>query len=240
MSHFFGKKGRVSIVLGAFLLIFWAVPGVVFAQNGPEKPSGFRQISDSDWQKATGNLDYSSDLPDADKPEKSLEFPKNTGPGFDFGAFSRILQLVFIFLGAIMIAWIVYHFMLGPRSKRLKAEGLLEISAIENSDDQLLGGDLERLLSEAVAAGQFSLAIRLHYLLIIMELSRNNFIIWKREKTNRDYLNELAPSGHGPEFRKITGIFERIWYGEEAVEAVRFGSIEPQFQAFLTKLRPNK
>lgn len=254
-SFFFKKTNKRWLAVAAVLLVFGnfrpafaqdepvenVIPEFISTEKDPasnvqKTAVELREIPESDWQKVTGNLDFSDDLPDEPMENKPRNLPKSGGPNLDFGAMSGPLQALFILLGAALIGWLVYRFALGPRAKNLRPGELLEISPLDDLDGRLLESDLERMLRDAIETGQFSLAVRLQYLLIIKELSRKNFIDWRREKTNRDYLNELAPTGLAPDFRKITGVFERIWYGEEAVDAARFEEIEPVFRQFFEKI----
>ena len=57
---------------------------------------------------------------------------------------------------------------------------------------------------EALAAGNFSLAVRLYYLQVIKTLSEQNAIAWSREKTNRDYLHETREHRIGEQFQRTS------------------------------------
>ena len=62
---------------------------------------------------------------------------------------------------------------------------------MDNLDQYIHETDLERFLREALAQGNYTLAIRLYYLQVIKDLSAKSAIRWSREKTNRDYQREL-------------------------------------------------
>ena len=58
------------------------------------------------------------------------------------------------------------------------------------------------------------------------------WIKWKKDKTNRNYLNELKALDIKNQFSQLTNIFERVWYGEVAVNEAIFTEIEGQFKGF--------
>ncbi len=239
MHKFFVKKG----LLAAVVLVILGCPTLAFSQTGTaasDRPeTTLRPITEADWKSAARDLDYSADQPE--KPRNSRDWPGySNGPSFGLGAFSKVVQGLFILLGVALVAWMVYRFATGPRSKNLRPAELLGISPLDDPDGRLLDSDLAAMLLRAKAEGQWPLAVRLHYLLIIKELNERKLINWRREKTNRDYLNELAPTGRGPAFRAATAVFERVWYGEEPVDAARFDQLEPIFLAVVVVPADNR
>ncbi|MEO0779887.1 MAG: DUF4129 domain-containing protein, partial [Bacteroidota bacterium] len=84
-----------------------------------------------------------------------------------------------------------------------------------------------------IAQGDYRLAARLYYLAIIKELSLHEAIQWKRDKTNRDYLRELVGHPLRDEFRALTLVFERIWYGDRALEEADFPLLQARFEQLL-------
>ena len=63
---------------------------------------------------------------------------------------------------------------------------------IEDLDQRPMESDLDRLLREAVRNEDWRLAFRIQYLLVIRALHDTGRIIWKRKKTNHDYVRELG------------------------------------------------
>ncbi|MEO6168258.1 MAG: DUF4129 domain-containing protein, partial [Chitinophagales bacterium] len=97
--------------------------------------------------------------------------------------------------------------------------------------------ELDRFLREALEQNDFRLAVRIYYLMAIKELAQRKFIHWKKEKTNFDYLSELGEgtSYHG--FKEITLIFERVWYGELAINEQLFAEMSRPFKYFITSVK---
>ena len=72
--------------------------------------------------------------------------------------------------------------------------------------------------------------MRLYYLAVLKELSLKELIKWKKDKTNGEYLRELAGSRLFGTVQEVTLIFERVWYGKTAVQEEDFLQMEAKFK----------
>ncbi len=122
--------------------------------------------------------------------------------------------------------------MQSPRNRKLARDGT-EIT-LANLDEYIHETDLDKFLSEAIAASNWSLAVRLYFLQTIKLLSEKEAISWSREKTNRDYLREMRNHRLGMHFRDVTRQYERIWYGNQSISSEEFARLEPEFKGILT------
>ena len=93
------------------------------------------------------------------------------------------------------------------------------------------------LLQQAIDRKEYSVATRLYYLLAIKTLSEKKLITWKKDKTNRNYLNELTGIDFKNQFRELTNIFERVWYGEVEIDAPVFEDIQGRFRTFVQSIK---
>lgn len=90
-------------------------------------------------------------------------------------------------------------------------------------------------IEKALAANNFRLAIRLFYLRTLKQLSDANQIDWKPEKTNQNYINELADLKHRSIFKQLTDQFEYVWYGEFSIDKSQFDQLKSGFENFKPK-----
>ncbi|MDV7395353.1 DUF4129 domain-containing protein, partial [Arthrospira platensis SPKY1] len=104
----------------------------------------------------------------------------------------------------------------------------LQIS-LEDIEDNLLEANIPDHLREAIRSGDYKMAIRLHYLALIQSLAHQRLIRWEREKTNGDYLRELQAHPLFADFREMTLVFERVWYGDRTVSEPDYRAIEARF-----------
>ena len=81
--------------------------------------------------------------------------------------------------------------------------------------------DLDGRLAEALDRGDLRQAVRLRYLLILKALDAAGVLVWRRDKTNRQYVAEVGASRTdlAAPFRSVTRAFDAVWYGERPVSA---------------------
>jgi Domain of unknown function (DUF4129) len=192
-----------------------------------------REIKTETWADATKSLDYSKDKAKITEAAPPVDLPNW---GFNTNKFGGLVQGILIALGLALIGYLIFRIVTGARSKTVKPAEFLDISSLDDLENHLFETDLQKMLRVARESGQFGLAIRVHYLMIIRQLSEKNYVKWRREKTNRNYSNELAASQFAADFKKITPIYEQIWYGEKSVSAAQFTEIEPYFETFFRKI----
>jgi len=201
----------------------------------PLEPVAVRTVEKKQWDEAAGTLDYSKDIPKPPKKRKPRNFDANP---FDWTAATQgwgsIWQTLAVMLAIAGIAYGIWWMLQAPRNRLIARDGV-EIT-LDNLDQYLHETDLDRFLREALAQGNFTLAIRLYYLQIIKELSEKNAIRWSREKTNRDYLREMRGHPLAESFRETTRTYEFVWYGNQALDAQGYARLEPQFKNLLARI----
>ncbi|MBO0934081.1 DUF4129 domain-containing protein [Fibrella aquatilis] len=97
--------------------------------------------------------------------------------------------------------------------------------------------DFSQRISDAVAQRNYRMAVRLLYLQTLKRLTDAGRIAWQADKTNRQYVYELATNAPAnstarAEFEALTTQFEYVWYGDFPVDDVRYERIREQSQAF--------
>lgn len=201
----------------------------------PVRPVALRTVEKGKWDDASNGLDYSKDLPELEKQQPKRNFDMSGWNGAT-AWFGKIMQILAIIVALAAIGYAMYRTMQAPKNRKIgQAEDGTIITA-ENVDAYIHETDLERFLREALAAGNYALGIRLYYLQTIKTLSEKEAIKWSREKTNRDYLREMRDHRLGREFREVTRTFERVWYGNEPLDAVGYALLEPDFKGLLARL----
>ncbi len=195
-----------------------------------------RDIDGEKWRKATEGIDYSDD-----KIEKRKQQERSgEGVGALAGGVLFFLKWFFIIGGVALVAFLLYRFIgegniFDARSRKLGWAS--EEIDLNNIEENLEIAELDPIIKKAIAAKNFPLAIRLYYLAILKELTLAGAIVWKKDKTNRIYVQEMQPHPLMETFRTITAIFERVWYGDTPLDETGFQSIQPAFQNLLTETR---
>ena len=52
--------------------------------------------------------------------------------------------------------------------------------------------------------------------MILKSLELQRLILWKKNKTNWDYINELSSHHFQVEFQQLVNDFDQVWYGEKS------------------------
>lgn len=200
----------------------------------PLEPLALREPHPDDWEKAIKGLDYSNDLP---KERRERKRPSRTsGDPFEWlnaaKGLGDILQILVVLTAIGIIGYGIYWMLQGPRDRALARDGT-EITT-DNLDDYIQETNLDRYLREALVAANWPLALRIYFLMCIKSLSDAGAIKWSREKTNRDYLREMRQHPLVSEFRQLTVLYEKVWYGNQRLSADSFREMEAAFQKFLS------
>lgn len=123
----------------------------------------------------------------------------------------------------------------------LRGRGKRVAVPFATEDDNVHEETLPERLREAEEAGQWRLATRLGYLLVLKALTDRSLIDWRPQKTNHHYDAELRQHGPAlaPAFGALTWQFEYVWYGEFALNAEQYEQVRQERQAFLSDLTTN-
>ena len=115
---------------------------------------------------------------------------------------------------------------------REKTIDLLSVSEITED----MEADFDTLIRESKENGDYRKAVRYLYLKMLREMSRRSIIEWKIDKTNHEYMNELADNPLQPHFRKLSLTYEYIGYGEWSVSQPDYNSIESEYNEVFRRI----
>lgn len=149
----------------------------------------------------------------------------NAATGF-WGGFVQVLPyiLLALFLGALV--WIFLRI----DSNRLVFEGARAPQAFMGDDEDIIQNqDIQALIDSALASGNYRLAVRYYYLLALQKLSEKDYIDWQVQKTNHEYIFEIDDSYRRSYFRRVTDIYDYIWYGNFEVDESAFAKAQSAF-----------
>lgn len=181
------------------------------------------------WFEAFLN-NFRLDPPDFDDPEWDSPDPPDLDPPAVSG-WGRFWQVLIYVVLAGLVAGLLYQLgfftlVFGDRAKA-------DLNFTEHAEDpnQI---DYERRLNEARVNHDWRMLIRLLYLRFLYRLQNNGRIVWKPEKTNRDYVNEIADPELRQRFEQAALIFDYVWYGDFPAEPPLVAEIERLSQIHTT------
>lgn len=215
-----------------FLLFLFCIPSICLGQDATnqylQEELIVQPIDQTDWEAASNGLDYGEG--------KFIPPPKTNTANLELLA--TLFKIIGILAVVVAVVFLLRYFIgiqgiQKATSKKFDPNAKIDTQTIAEHIHEF---DLPTLIQQAIAQKDYTVATRLYYLLTIKTLSDKNLIHWKKDKTNRHYLNELTAIDIKSQFSQLTNIFERVWYGEVAVNESIFTEIEGQFKTFTDEI----
>ncbi len=116
--------------------------------------------------------------------------------------------------------------------KNRKQKSLL----IHQEELEIMESNLDKAIEKEISNGNFRVAVRFMYLKLLKNLNNKEYIHLNINKTNYDYQNEMKDISFADDFRKLSRVFEFVWYGDFNVEKEIFGNIHNDFNSIFSKL----
>lgn len=228
-----------------FLLLLMLWTGFSLSAQSPTEEYNRSEVTKRDldhqrWEQLTKDVQYDLEKPKEKKdppPERDRSSQRENPPSWNLGDWSAPAKLILILFFAGLIGVIIYYVIQNQSKKVDKTPLPSDDEIIEKIEEDIEQSDIDSYLSRAIAEGNYSLAIRLYYLNILKSLSRKGVIKWKKDKTNRAYFYEIKDQPLRNDFRELTNIFERVWYGNVVLEQWEFESLAPVFEIFTDKIK---
>ena len=152
--------------------------------------------------------------------------------------FLRVVLKVLPYLVAGLVLFFIIKFFLKVDARNIIDDKRAKpIVSLSEEEELIRDKDLPKLIQEAILEGNYQLAVRYYYLLLLKNLSDKELISWQQEKTNEDYIRELSSkqSLHN-DFKKLTYLYDYVWYGEFSIDKEKFLQAEANFKNTLTKI----
>ena len=125
---------------------------------------------------------------------------------------------------AVLLFLLSLFFISRGLSRSLVREAQLEAEGSE-SDDLLTSRGAFKRAENLSVQGDYRNAIRYLYLSSLLVLDEQGVLRYDRSRTNREYLRSVAsrPDLADP-LRDVIEVFDRVWYGYEAVDENTYNS----------------
>ena len=150
--------------------------------------------------------------------------------------FSSFTKVFFWILACLFIVFFLYKlfFTTGVFQRQTATSNVTFIP--EEEKHLLATTDYNNLITQAVTAKNYRLAIRYQYLQTLQKLAFKNAIQFAPEKTNYQYTMELCGKPYRDEFVSLTISYEYAWYGGFEVSEIIFATIQNNFKQFKNQL----
>lgn len=197
-----------------------------------EPQAELKKFDKKRWENLTKDLDYNEAVKKKEKEKEPLSLPK-----FNFNPMVvKVVVVTLVIIALVFLLWKIFGNAKFLKNQKIKGG---EFSFLDDAEENLEESDLERFLRDALEKKQYKVAVRIYYLMSIKELMQQNFIVWKKNKTNFEYLTEMRERKEFEHFRSLTRAFEIVWYGDVEIEEKEFIVLSPSFSNFINSIRSN-
>ena len=181
------------------------------------------------WERITKDIDFN-------ETKEKKDSTRNYNFSFSF-LNGSVAQIIFFTLIIAVLGFILFKLFGGNltiSNKKLKNAPNYNVLDLEENIQET---NLEAFLQDALNNNSYRLAIRVYYLMIIKELSIKEWIIWKKDKTNSEYIYEIRQKPCHQQFREVTIAFERVWYGNTDINEVDYHYLSPVFSNLIETIK---
>lgn len=154
------------------------------------------------------------------------------GFDIDFIDYKTLEYIVYGLLGIIVLYVLIKFLLQNPVSSVFKTENktINGFSYVEENIEQI---DFDQLINKALKDYNYRLATRYLYLKSLKVLANKKTIEWHYEKTNSDYINEIKDSKIKDLFKKVSFIYDYVWYGEFPIDEASYNKNKDNFNQLL-------
>lgn len=96
--------------------------------------------------------------------------------------------------------------------------------------------DIPQLIDKAMAEQDYRKAVRYYYLWILKNLKEKKLIAYQHDKTNQEYRKEIGDPVLAVRFKKITRLYDFIWYGNFSINKEQYQQIHNEFKRMENQL----
>lgn len=130
----------------------------------------------------------------------------------------QILEYIIYGLMGLLVIYLLVRIFINEKFNSIFSKKAKAIIDIDLSEQHIEVIDLDALMNAALKNKDYRLAVRYQYLKILKLLSQKEIIEWHFDKTNVDYEQEISESKLKNDFKKVSYLYEYIWYGEQIID----------------------
>ena len=140
-----------------------------------------------------------------------------------------LMRIVAIVIIGLVLYWII-RFLMNKEGSWFFSNKNKEINPKAfNITENIHEINFSELISTYETEKNFRYATRYQYLHLLKIFTDRKFLEWDPEKTNLDYINEVSADKKDA-FKKLTNIFDYVWYGEFNVTEAEYERIKVEFK----------
>lgn len=130
----------------------------------------------------------------------------------------EIITYIFYFLIGLVVVFIIVKLVSNEGTSRLFDKTARKTKNVQIEDSHIEEIDFTDLISNSEQEGNYRNAVRFQYLALLKSLSTQGLIDWDFQKTNSDYYRELKSMDTKEHFKKVSYLYDHVWYGEFPID----------------------
>lgn len=229
------KRFNISLMIAMSALLF-LLSNNSCAQENQAPPSEEQVWTDEEWNKAIDGIEYiQKEKKEEPEDKETFKIPENSTTWDGSWLTSPKTKVVVIIITIALLIFTLIK-LLG-NTGNTNAKVLTEVISIQElTEENFIETDLDKLLKLALEANDYRSAVRIIYLSTIQQLNATGLILWKKDKTNKDFLREMRKHNDYKTFRDITLAYEIVWYGDRQIDQQHFTKLKEIVDNFSQKI----
>lgn len=150
----------------------------------------------------------------------------------------QIIEYFIYFLLVILAIYLIVKVLINESFNSIFQKKAKAINDISLTEEHIESIDINTLLNTALIDKNYRLAIRYQFLLTLQKLSENGIVEWHFDKTNSEYLSEIKQPQLQNGFKKITYLYDYIWYGEQPIDKIKYSKSILDFESINQLIKP--
>lgn len=215
-----------------FLFLFCLV--FLYSNQAVAAASDSLHISRQNWKKTIGNTDYTETY---ETPKSNPRFNFNPSLSWIKSDSSRIIFTIIVIGVLVFLLYLLLKNKVFNFNKKINNKTIYQEFSEDADINEL---DLESIFEKLMKEMKYRFAIRIRFLMALKMLVNQELLIWEKDKTNGDYIRELAKTDMVHDFRQLVMIYERIWFSEIEITASDFRILDTTFTKFNNKLKKDE
>lgn len=228
---------RKNITNGLLLVVMLTILSSMLwpiSSCAQDQPNGQEEVwQDEQWQEVQERVEFGKkkekDAEEKEENTRDLNKDKDHVPANE--TLTKGIGYAMLALFVVILLYLLFQIKFAPRDRKVQVR-LEEL--VDHQVEDNIEADFDRLLDQAVRTGKFRLGIRLLFLDTLKWLNEHQKIVWKKYKTNGQYVHELSSHSGLDAFKQLVWIYELIWFGHRDMDEAEFMRFKLLFDQFKT------
>ncbi len=159
-----------------------------------------------------------------------------------FVKYSELMLYIILGIALLLVAFVLINSLtdsnwrLGNFSSKRNPK--LETTDLEEENEEdIVDNNFGHLAEKARSEGNYRLAFRYLFLDVLQKLETRNYIQWKKNKTNTEYISEIENANLRQDYSTLVTEFNYIWYGETPVNSSQFQTLQTDISNVVKQIR---